>query len=148
MVAEFCAKHFPQNRFILDAKLGTLQTSNLGIEMDDSERRALAIYSRYCDAVVLLHDRTILIEAKITPRLGPLDGLILYDLLFKTDDAYKDRRRLPVEKWFVYAIEDPALNYIARSIGMRAIQYRPDWLAGYLATRRPRDNRVKQAAFL
>lgn len=146
-LAEFMQKTFSKYPYTMEPKLG-IPHSALGLEnMSDSERKMLEVKARYCDALIEMPQKTILIECKLYPRLGPLDGLLLYERLYKMDPRYRHRHHLPVEKMFVYAIEDPALNIVARSLGIRTVSYRPDWLQSYLETRRPRDSRAPQVEF-
>lgn len=142
MVAEYVQKFYPGEHTITRVRLGAPHPDLLFDNIEPAEINLLKVYSRWADALVIKRDRVILIEAKIRPRLGPLEGLELYARLFKGDPEYAQYHKLPLEKHFVYAIEDPVLNAMARERGIRTIQYRPDWLGDYVDILQGRESRA------
>ena len=92
----------------------------------------LRVWQRWADAVVALPDKLILIEAKIRPRLGPLEALQVYGRLLEGDPTYTPLQRKKIEKWFIYAIEDPVLNALAREMGITPIHFSWKGLPAYL----------------
>ena len=102
----------------------------------------LRVWSRWADAVVALPDKLILIEAKIRPRLGPLEALEIYSRLLSKDPAYTPQQRRKIEKWFVYAIEDPVLTALARDMGIVPMRFQWKGLAQYLRILQARETRA------
>ena len=145
MVAEYVARTFPDAQAArMQVRLGAAPLELQGATLSDSEAGALRVWSRWADAVVEYPDRVILVEAKIRPKMGPIEGLLLYELLLPNTPGLELRGRR-VEKRFVYAVEDPVLVYIARQLGMQCELYEPPWLRDYLALMPPRERRAPLA---
>jgi len=141
MVSEFVSKVFPKTPSTQRVRLGVPHPELLFPDIEPAELKMLQLFNRWADAIVLQDDRTIIIEGKIRPRLGPTEALEVYSRLLLEDEQFKNRWKLPVEKWFVYVVEDPVLVALAREKGMRAIQF--EW-SGWQAYRRllqPRERR-------
>jgi len=110
-------------------------------EMSVEERAMIGVWRRWADALVLREDRVILIEAAIRPDPGKISQLELYELLIPHTPELEPWKGLPVEKILLYAIEDAATVHLARTHGIRAIEYKPDWLDSYMALLMPRERR-------
>jgi hypothetical protein len=110
------------------------------------ELRMLRVWQRWADAVVALPDKLILIEAKIRPRMGPLEALQVYSRLLQEDPSYTPEQKRNIEKWFVYAVEDPVLNGLAREMGIVPIRYEWRGLEGYLKLLAARERRAPLSA--
>ena len=95
--------------------------------------------------MILLPDKTIIVEAKIRLDPGVISKLEIYRRLFLETPEYKDRWRLPLELMLVYAIEDPVTIELAREKGMRCVPFRPPWISDYLRLLSPRERRAPRA---
>lgn len=142
MVSEYVQARYPDaERVLLQVRLGSPPAELQAQTLSADESAALRVWSRWADAVVELEDRVVLVEAKIRPKMGPLEALLLYEVLLpNTPDLELRGRR--VEKRFVYAVEDPVLNLIARQLGILPELYVPAWLRQYLAILPPRERRA------
>ncbi len=145
MVAEYVTRTFPDaqaKRY--QVRLGAAPLELQGAKLTDSEAGALRVWSRWADAIVEYQDRVILIEAKIRPKMGPLEALLLYRVLLPSTPGLElgDRK---VELRYVYAVEDPVLNMIARELGIAVDHYEPAWLRDYLSLMAPRERRAPPA---
>jgi hypothetical protein len=142
MVAEALQKFFPGLPASTRVRLGMPHPELIFEDLSPEEIAMLRVWNRWADAVVFAPDRTYIIEGKIRPRLGPTEALELYTRLFLNTEEYRDRWKLPVEKVFIYAVEDPVLVNMAREKGIRTIQYQPSWLPDYLRLLAPRERRA------
>lgn len=98
-------------------------------------------WRRWADAIILEEDHVTLIEAAIRPNPGKIGQLELYKMLMPHTPELAPWRDLPIEMVLLYAIEDPATNLLARSKGIKCIEYKPSWLPAYLETLQPRERR-------
>ena len=145
MAAEYVAARFPDAVAArLNVRLGAAPLELQGETLTASEAGALRVWSRWADAVVELEDRVVLIETKIRPKLGPLEALLLYEVLLPSTPGFSLGGR-SIEKRFVYAVEDPVLVYIARILGIIPEKYEPAWLREYLSILPPRERRAPLA---
>lgn len=145
MVSEFMRLNFPDDEHLTRVRVGPLVSQGSGMDLSEDEVAILQVHNRWADGIAILKDRVILVEAKIRPRMGPLEGLLLYSRLLPLTPELAHIRTLPIEKWFVYAIEDPVLNSIARDLGIRTVKYTPPWLPGYLKILQPRERRASSS---
>jgi len=142
MTSEFMEKMFPEGRRLTRVRLGAPHPELVRPELEPEEIEMLKVYSRWADGLAILPDRLILVEAKIRPQMGPLEALHVYAELLKTTEDFKEFWKLPIEKWYVYAIEDPLLSRLARLQGIRAVNFKPSWLPDYLKLLSPRERRA------
>ena len=141
MVAEWLAKTFPGDPYMTRVRLGTPRSSTPRQDMTPEELAMVGVWRRWADAVVILRDRILLIEAAIRPNPGKIGQLELYALLLPHTPEFFKYSALPVELCLLYAIEDPAVLFLARRKGIRCIEYKPSWLPDYMALLQPRERR-------
>lgn len=141
MVQEYLTKYYSRETWATRVRLGSPQPSRPAEEMTHEELAALTSWRRWADAIVYLPDRIILIEAAIRPEPGDVSKLQLYKMLFPHTPELERHANKPVEMILLYAIEDPATNYLARQQGIRTVEYKPPWLNEYLAILYPRERR-------
>lgn len=141
MVAEWLAKTFPGDPYMTRVRLGAPRPSVPRPDMTPEELAMVGVWRRWADAVVILKDRLLLVEAAIRPNPGKIGQLELYALLLPHTPEFFKYRHLPVELVLLYAIEDPAVVFLARRKGIRCIMYKPAWLPAYLELLMPRERR-------
>ncbi len=141
LVSQYVARTFPDaTRVRTRVRLGSTPIEPGEIALTPEDAGALRVWTRWADAVVEYRDRVIIIEAKIVPKVGPLEALLEYRALApQTPDLELRGRR--VELLFLYAVEDPVLVQIARDLGIRATQFAPPWVAEYLGILSGRERR-------
>ena len=142
MVSEWLAETYPNNEYRTRVKLGKIEPRISSDGLTPSERRQIGVHRRWADAIVLLDDRVILIEAKIRPQPGVISQLELYAMLLPHTPELGKHAKLPVEMVLLYAIEDELINMLARTKGIRCIPYQPAWLDDYLDELYPRETRA------
>jgi len=98
-------------------------------------------WRRWADAIIILKDKLIVLEAAIRPQPGKISQLDLYTRLVPHTPELAAWKALPIEKVLLYAIEDPATTLMAREQGIRCVEYKPLWLESYLELLMPRERR-------
>jgi len=141
LLHEWLAKNFPNNIVMTRVRLGAPLGELLSEDLTPAERRMFGVWRRWADAIVILQDKILLIEAAIRPNPGKIAQLELYEMLIPQTPELLPWKDLPIEKILLYAIEDPAVTYLARQKGIRAIYYRPPWIDAYLEELYPRERR-------
>ncbi len=92
----------------------------------------MGVFRRWADAVVILPDRIVLIEAKILPKPGVGEQLDLYERLIPETPELRQHAHKPIEKVLVCAIEDRLVTQLLRERGIRVVVYKPAWIDEYL----------------
>jgi len=139
LVSEFCEQNFPEYRYILRFRLGEIPPELVYPGLTPEEIRLIGVWRRWADAVVITPTKIIIIEAAIKPDPGDISRLELYERLVPFTPELVEVRELPVEKWLVFAIEDPAITAMAEERGIVCVRYRPKWIEAYLQTLFPRE---------
>lgn len=144
LLSEFLAAHYPRARIQLQPRLGQVKPELGGEIMTWSELRMLGVWRRYPDAILLLHNRVIVIEASLKPNPGKISLLQLYGRLFPQTEEFRPFWNFPVELLLVWAMPDVATEALARASGVRVAVYQPPWVLEWLQTLRFRDRRPPQ----
>ncbi len=139
LVTEWVTAAFPQAHVAYRVRLGAFDPSLADTALTDAQLRALGVFRRYVDALVLERDRVHLVEGKILSRPGALEQLELYARLFPLTPAYQAYRDLPLVQHLVVAVRDPVVEGMARERGVLFHEYHPAWVDEYLQQLRPRD---------
>lgn len=139
MLAEWLAEQWPRTEYLTRVRLGRIEPRVDAAELTAGELRAIGVHRRWADAVVLLPDRVLLIEAKIRPQPGVISQLELYARLLPHTPELAEHAEKPIEMILLYAIEDELINQLAREAGIRCIAYHPDWIDAYVDELYPRE---------
>jgi hypothetical protein len=144
MLTEWLAKTYPQERVMTRVRLGYPRSEIPSSYMSPEERAMIGAWRRWADAIILQKDKLTLVESAIRPDPGKVGQLQLYKLLVPNTPELEPWKGLPIEMILLYAIEDPATNYMARAQGIHCIEYKPLWLPDYLTILSPRERRGSQ----
>lgn len=142
MLAEWLAERWPRTEYLTRVRLGRIEPRVDPSLLTPDEIHATGVHRRWADAVVLLPDRVLLIEAKILPKPGVISQLELYARLLPHTPELAEHAHKPIEMLLLYAIEDPLIQLLAREKGIRCLMYRPDWIDDYMAELFPRERRA------
>ena len=112
--------------------VGSLPKRMKGRFLDEAGERMLGEFRRWCDAIVIMPDRLVLIEAKIKPQPGVISQLLLYARLLPKTPELAEHKHKPIEMGLVCAIEDPLVTHLAREMGILVVNYSPVWIKEYL----------------
>jgi hypothetical protein len=141
MVTEWLQKTQTGKRWQTRVRLGSPTSSTPTVDMTVEERAMVGMWRRWADAIILEPDKVTLIEAAIRPQPGKISQLELYAMLFPHTPELQPWWGVPLRLLLLYAIEDPATTYLARSKGILAVQYQPTWLPAYMQLLLPRERR-------
>jgi len=132
LVTEYIAKTYPKYTTITRARLGGIHPSLLPDELSAAEKRLLTVWRRWCDALIFLPKKVILLEAAILPTAGDISILKHYGYLFGHTPEYKDYWSFDLQLELLYAIEDPVVTKLAKVENIKTTQFFPDWLTEYI----------------
>lgn len=148
MISEWVAKSFPAARWQTNVRLGKPQPRNADGQYSADELTLLGCWRRRVDAIVVLEDRVLLVEAILRADPGKVSILKLYEKLVPQTPELAEFGHLPIQKVLLYAIEDPVLNVVARDEGILPIQFVPSFFDQWFSKLRGRDKRTPRSDFL
>jgi len=85
------------------------------------------------DAVVLLPDKVVIVEAVVRPEWWKLQQLKAYAKAFRSTPEFKEHWHKPIELVLLTTIDSPFHARMAAEEGIRYVLYRPAWLETYLS---------------
>ncbi len=145
MVGEWVAATFPDAAWQTNVRLGSLEPRDWHGRFSRDELAALGVWRRRVDAVVILPDRLLLVEAVLRAHPGKLATLQLYESLVAQTPELEPYRNLATQKVLLYVIEDPTLLLIAQQYQILAIQFVPSFFEEWFAQLRPRERRTPRS---
>lgn len=138
LVAEWVTMTFPTGHVVYRARLGAFDPTLQDAATTEAELRALGVWRRYADALIILPDAVHMVEGKIRGAPGALEQLDLYARLFPLTPEYAAQKGLPITRHLVWAINDPVVEALARERGILVHVYHPAWVDEYLAILAPK----------
>lgn len=137
LVSEYVARFYAGFESRFHVHLGSVPPRIAGRFASDQTKRLVGVFRRWADALIVMDDRLVLIEAKILPQPGVISQLLLYrDLLPKTPEL-SDVSQLPIEMLLLCAVEDRLISDMARNQGIRVVIFYPTWIDEYLQILQP-----------
>lgn len=128
LVSEWVAENYPEERYVLRARLGPfpeearrLQSLGLSARLYDGVRH-------WADCIVLTGESTLLIEAKVRLNPAALGQLITYREEFYRTQEWRHRWTLPLRLIALYAYAKPEDLEIFDKYGIECVEYRPRWI--------------------
>lgn len=142
MIAEWLGQTFPGAEYRTMVRLGRIQPRLANGTYTEDEERMLGVHRRYADAVVILPDRLLLVEAVMRADPGKLAVLELYEMLIPQTPELQQYANLPIKKVLLYAIEDPVLVELARRKDILAVRFTPSFFDTWFAQLKARHQRA------
>lgn len=133
MIGEWVAQSFPDAEWSTNVRLGTLTPRDYHGRFTQEELRLLGVWRRRVDAVVILPDRLLLVEAVLRSQPGKLSTLQLYERLVPQTPELAAYSHLRVQLVLLYVIEDPCLTLLAQEQGILPIQFVPSFFDEWFA---------------
>lgn len=141
MISEWIGRTFSDVEFRTMVRLGKIQPRLQDGTYTEDEERMLGVHRRHADAIAILPDRLLLIEAIMRADPGKLAVLELYEMLLPQTPELQQFVHLPIQKVLLYAIEDPAVCELARRKNILAVHYVPTFFETWLSGLRARHQR-------
>jgi len=133
MIGEWVSQTFPDVPWQTNVRLGSLTPRNEQGRFTQEELHLLGVWRRRVDAIVVLPDRLLLVEAVLRSQPGKLSTLQLYEALARQTPELAQYQHLPVQKVLLYCIEDPTLTVLAQQQGILCIQFVPSFFDEWFA---------------
>jgi len=141
-LGEWVAQYRPDARVLTHVRLGPIRPQLQGVTLTALEFQAMGLWRRWADALVILPDRLELVEAKILQSPTQNAQLELYAHLFPDTPELAEFRGRRLDKLALVALEDPAATFMARSVGIQVVVWRPPWIDEWMAARDARQRRA------
>lgn len=133
LVLDYVMTKYPDAIKFFNYRVGGVPSS-LHRNKDVMENPSLAIpWARYVDAIVVLPEKLILIEAKLPAKLEAVAQLMMYKQLVPLTPELANYRSLPIQLLLVTARPDPQLIGFANQQGIDVDIFQPDYALEYLA---------------
>jgi len=131
-LTEWLMKNYPAGSWRTNVRLGTPVPELVERTVTPEERRALKIWTAQADAVVLLKDKVIIVEALVRPEWWKIQQLKIYGKLFKSTPEFREHWHKPIELLLLTTIDSPFHQAMAESEGIRYVIYQPEWIIPYM----------------
>jgi len=138
---EWLSRNFPRGTWMTNVRLGLPRKELRELAKTPEEQRALKLWTARADAVVILDDKVIIVEALVRPEWWKIEQLVEYEMLFRHTPEFADHWHKPVEKVLLTVAIDDFHKMMAEQRGVRVVVYRPAWIESYLALYPPRHRR-------
>ena len=133
-LAEFLGITFPPGTWRANVRLGKVRPP-APHELTPEERRMLkGAFGASADAIVILPDKVIIIEAMVRHEPGALEDLIKYKMLFRETEEFRSHWNKPIELWIITPLDLPFYEKLAEKMGIKVVKYKPSWILEYLHT--------------
>jgi len=142
-VSEYVHKQLPGYGARFHVRLGTWPQPLTATELTESERAMLQVRMRWADAVVIMPEQLLVIEAKLRPSefLKGLGELALYTHLVPHTTDLQPLLPRQVRGRLVIPLEDPTVRMLGAQQGQQTAVYEPTFWAEYLAVLTGREKR-------
>jgi hypothetical protein len=144
MVAEYLRDTYPNDIAFMRLRLGTLEPAGGLAGLTEEEIRALGVFRRWADAVVVTPAEVVLIEVSIRSDTGDPSKLVIYGRLARHTPELQEYLDRPLVLELVVAVEDPVVSQLAHELGIRTRVYTPPWLSEYQSMLHRRETRPTQ----
>ena len=138
---EWLMKTYPPGTWQTNVRLGAPSEELLSRIRTPEEARALKPWMAQADAVVILSDKVVIVEALVRPEWWKIFQLHQYAKLFKHTPEFAEHWHKPLELVLLTTQDSPFHLKMAAEYGVRVVIYRPPWLEPYMASLRPRTRR-------
>jgi hypothetical protein len=125
MIGEWVSRTFGDVEWRTQVRLGPIQPRLPDGTWTEEEGRMLGRWRRYVDAVVILPDRLLVVEACMMADAGKISILQLYKMLVPQTPELAEYKDLPIQMVFLYAVEDRNLSELARQQGILPVHFVP-----------------------
>ena len=142
-LAEYLGITYPPGTWRTNVRLGKVRVPETEKLSPQEKRLLLGAFGASADAIVLLPDRVVIIEAMVRHEPGAGEDLLKYRMLFRETEEFKDYWNWPIELVILTPLDITTYERVYRELGVKVVNYRPPWILEYLGTYPPRYGRGK-----
>jgi len=142
LLAEYLATKYPAATHLTRVRVGSYRPDLELQGYSPAETRALGVWRRWADAVVVEPAKVTIVECSVLPQIGKAAQLWLYMQLWPKTPEHAALKDLPFSGLLVYAVPDPTINQFAALLGFSVELFRPGWVDTYLSTLAARTTRA------
>lgn len=132
LLREWAAKMHPGAQLLEQYRLGPTHASLPGVKITPALERALRVSNWFADGILMLSDKTLLIEAKVKPSPSAVGQALFYLRLAMRTPNLQTRIAMPIVPLVLWAERDDAVGDFARQLGCKVEIYTPMWITDYL----------------
>lgn len=141
-VGEWVSRTFGDVEYRTNVRVGRVQPRAADGTYTAEEERLLGVWRRFVDAIVILPDRLLLVEAGMREDPGKLSQLKLYERLLPQTPELQEHLHLRVQKIILYCIQDTAVDALAIEEDVTPILYVPTFFDEWFSKLAPRKQRA------
>jgi len=142
-LAEYLGITYPPGTWRTNVRLGRVRVPETEKLSPQERRLLLGAFGASADAIVLLPDRVVIIEAMVRHEPGAGEDLLKYRMLFRETEEFKEYWDKPIDMVLLTPLDVTAYERFYREMGIRVEVYRPAWILEYLGTYPARYRRGK-----
>jgi len=145
-LVEWLGINYPAGTWSTNIRLGKIKSLEERKLMPEEERLLIGAFGAQADAIVLLPDRVVIVEAMVRHEPGTAEDLLKYEMLFRETEEFKEHWHKPIEKIIVTPLDVGMYLAFYEKMGIKVVKYAPLWIQEYLSTYPPRFRRGKLSA--
>ncbi|UTU47203.1 hypothetical protein [Huginn virus] len=135
MLSDFLAKTFPNADVRVRVRLGPLPDVPPELKAVGIDSNLYKVTQMWSDAVVILPEKVIIIEAKVRAYPSVVGQLLHYKKLYFQTAEFRPYHSRPLELWLLYAFSDQETLRFAEENGIKTINFKPDYIQEYYLER-------------
>lgn len=132
LLSEWIQKTYPENKVMYRVRLGPYPGWAQKMIEEGVPSELYKIYQRWADAIIILQNEVILVEAKIKANPSVIGQIILYATLLPKTPELSSIKDMPIRKLILTALRDPDVEELAKTFGIEIAVYAPTWVIDYL----------------
>jgi len=142
-LVEWLGITYPPGTWITNVRLGKVKVPEEQKLTPQERRLLLGAFGASADAIVLLPNKVVIVEAMVRHEPGAGEDLLKYKMLFKETERFKEHWNKPIELVILTPLDVTAYERFYREMGIKVVNYRPAWIIEYLNTYPARFRRGK-----
>ncbi|MHC1623140.1 MAG: hypothetical protein ACXQTR_00945 [Candidatus Methanospirareceae archaeon] len=142
-LAEWLGITYPPGTWRTNVRLGRVKVPEAEKLSPQERRLLLGAFGASADAIVLLPDKVVIVEAMVRHEPGAGEDLLKYKMLFRETEEFKEHWNKPIELILLTPLDVSVYERFYREMGIKVVNYRPKWILEYLSTYPPRFRRGK-----
>ena len=131
-LAEYLGVTYPPGTWRTNVRLGKVRAPETERLSPQERRLLLGAFGASADAIVLLPDKVVIIEAMVRHEPGAGEDLLKYRMLFRETEEFKEYWDKPIDMVLLTPLDVTAYERFYREMGIRVEVYRPAWILEYL----------------